>query len=88
MENTTGSGTPCNIILPPFIGTCTAYIGGSTRWNFCPQCGKKLEVDWNHCPGCGTAIGTLGMPLFQSQQWTPTDPQLPITGGMSTGGTS
>ena len=25
-------------------------------WNFCPQCGQKLEASWKHCPECGTPV--------------------------------
>ena len=35
-------------------GTVTTTTG--KRWNFCPNCGTKLEVEWKHCPGCGLVI--------------------------------
>ena len=25
------------------------------HWNFCPNCGTKLESEWKHCPQCGLA---------------------------------
>ena len=37
------------------IGGVTATSTGK-RWNFCPECGTKLDPTWKHCPGCGQAI--------------------------------
>jgi hypothetical protein len=31
------------------------------RYNFCPQCGQKLESQWKHCPECGTQIGQFAL---------------------------
>jgi hypothetical protein len=29
------------------------------KWNFCPNCGHKLEEGWKHCAECGTGIGEI-----------------------------
>lgn len=29
------------------------------RWNYCPECGQKLEAAWTFCPGCSHKIGEL-----------------------------
>ena len=53
------------------------------RWNFCPECGMKLEPTWKHCPGCGAVIGetqaapfiiyqpmpNYATPVCPTQQW-------------------
>ena len=46
--STTGSTTPGWFAA---TGTCTY------RWNYCANCGRKLESAWNYCAGCGTPIG-------------------------------
>jgi hypothetical protein len=39
---------------------------GPQRWNFCAQCGTKLEACWKHCPNCGIAIGFQGLAPYHA----------------------
>jgi predicted amidophosphoribosyltransferase len=54
------------------VNEITATPLPGKRWNFCPECGQKLEDAWKHCPGCGQAIGeTLAAPYVRWYWWYP-----------------
>jgi hypothetical protein len=59
-----------------FPNGLTATITSTPKpWNFCPNCGQKLEASWNHCPGCGVIIGQLAAPYVWPHPWViPTQP--------------
>jgi hypothetical protein len=60
-----GSASSC---ADPFAGI--SFVATSTtgkRWNYCPECGMKLELGWKHCPGCGQVIGEVQLaPIYWS----------------------
>ena len=34
----------------------SSEVSGDEAVNFCPQCGRRVEVDHRFCPGCGTQL--------------------------------
>jgi hypothetical protein len=38
---------------PDNITSGTFTVTAGARWNFCPNCGRKVEHVWNFCTDCG-----------------------------------
>lgn len=84
MEDRTSSGFCQHIANGGSFGASTFTFPTPKRWNFCPQCGHKLEAAWRYCAGCGEKIEQPQ----QSAPWTipsvrQTVPMIDLTGQTS-----
>jgi len=74
-----GSASSCADPLGGISISSTTTTTGK-RWNYCPECGMKLELGWKHCPGCGQAIGEAQLALiyWPVPYYPPTQPWYPL----------
>ena len=49
-------------MTPPDLQTGATTTSTPARWQFCPQCGMRLESRWKFCEQCGTEIGCFVRP--------------------------